>query len=84
MKEFHKIVFDVCNKHNIKCSLLSDDWILMLEKDDKTRFFVGFKSDLNKSAVSNLLTMQSFCDKLKVIVSTEYKKDEKVFRLLTR
>lgn len=54
MKEFHKIVFDVCNKHNIKCSLLSDDWILMLEKDDKTRFFVGFKSDLNKSAVSNL------------------------------
>lgn len=54
MKEFHKIINDICNKHNINCSMLSDDWVIMLEKDNKTRYFVGYKADLNRSAVSNL------------------------------
>jgi len=54
MKEFYKIIIDICDKYKINCSILSDDWILMLEKDNKVRYFIGYKSDLNSSAVSNL------------------------------
>lgn len=54
MKEFHKIVIDICNKYDINCSFLSDDWIIMLEKNNKTRYFVGYKSDLNKAGNSSL------------------------------
>lgn len=54
MKEFHKIIESICEKNNIKCSFLSDNWVIMLEKDEKIRYFVGYKSDLNRSATSNL------------------------------
>lgn len=54
MKEFHKIINDICIKNNIKFSIFSDDWIVRLEKGSDVRFIIGYKFDINRSAVTNL------------------------------
>ena len=38
MKNFHMIIKEICEEENIKCSILSKDWIIMLEKEYKIRF----------------------------------------------
>ena len=50
-KKAKDMILDVCNELGIKCSLLSKDWIFMLEKDNKTRFLAGYKSSLNDHAL---------------------------------
>ena len=47
MDNYHEIIKEICNELNIKCTLLSKDWVVMLEKDNKTRFISGYKYDLN-------------------------------------
>lgn len=44
---FKEIIQEICNEENIKHKFLSKDWVLMLEKDGKTRFISGYKFDLN-------------------------------------
>lgn len=44
---FKKIIKEICIENNIKFTFLSKDWIIMLEKDGKTRFISGYKFDLN-------------------------------------
>lgn len=46
---------EICEELGIKCTLLSKDWIFMLEKDGVTRFFAGYKSALNDHAVGMVL-----------------------------
>lgn len=46
-----QMILDICDELGIKCSLLSKDWIFMLEKDNKTRFLAGYKSSLNDHAL---------------------------------
>ncbi len=53
--DFHKIIKDICDELNIKFTLLSKDWIIMLEKDNKTRFFSGYKCDLNGQGIGEIL-----------------------------
>ena len=50
-----KMFKDICNELGVKCSLLSKDWIFMLEKDGVTRFLAGYKSALNDHAVGMVL-----------------------------
>ncbi len=50
-----KMLKEVCSELGIKCTLLSKDWIFMLEKDNKTRFLAGYKSSLNDHAVGQVL-----------------------------
>lgn len=54
MKEFHKLIKEICDENKIKCSILSKDWIIMLEKDNKTRFISGYKFDLNWHGLGNV------------------------------
>lgn len=54
MNEFHKLIKKICEENKIKCSILSKDWIIMLEKDNKTRFISGYKFDLNQHGIGNV------------------------------
>ncbi len=42
-----KIIEDICLENNIKIHLLSKNWVIVLEKDGKTRFIRGYKFDSN-------------------------------------
>ena len=56
MENIIKTMFkDICNELDIKCTLLSKDWIFMLEKDGVTHFFAGYKSGLNDHALGMVL-----------------------------
>ena len=44
---FKEIIKEICTEDNIKYKFLSKDWVIMLEKDGKTRFISGYKFDLN-------------------------------------
>jgi len=46
---------EICDELDIKCTLLSKDWVYMLEKNGKIRFFVGYKSGINDYAVGKIL-----------------------------
>lgn len=48
---FKKIINEVCNENNIKYKFLSKDWVIMLEKNGKTRFISGYKFDLNSHGI---------------------------------
>lgn len=48
---FKEIIQEICNEDNIKYNFLSKDWVIMLEKDGKTRFVSGYKFDLNSQAI---------------------------------
>lgn len=50
-KYFKEIIQEICNENNIECKFLSKDWVIMLEKDGKTRFISGYKFDLNSHAI---------------------------------
>lgn len=47
MNNFNKIIKEICNENDVKYKLLSKDWVIMLEKNGKTRFVSGYKFDLN-------------------------------------
>ena len=55
MKEFNKIMKKIGEELGIKVTLLSDDWTTVLEKDNKIRYIEGYKFDLNKHAIGNIL-----------------------------
>jgi len=55
LKNCRQIIKKICNKNNIKFKLLSKDWVIMLEKDNKTRFITGCKFDLNNHAIGEVL-----------------------------
>ena len=56
MDETTKEMFiDICNELGVKCTILSKDWVFMLEKDNVTRFFIGSKSALNDHALGNVI-----------------------------
>ncbi len=44
---FKELIKEICVELNIKHKFLSKDWVIMLEKDEKTRFISGYKFDLN-------------------------------------
>ncbi len=46
---------DISNELGIKCTMLSKDWIFMLERNGVTRFFAGYKSALNDHAVGMVI-----------------------------
>ena len=50
-KTFKEIIKEICNEENIKYKFLSKDWVIMLEKDRKTRFISGHKFDLNSHGI---------------------------------
>lgn len=63
---FNKIIEDICQELNIKYTYLSKDWVMMLEKDHKVRYFVGHKCDLNGHGIGGVMDDKyAFYDTLK-------------------
>ena len=52
---FPKIIDELSKELNFNYKFLSKDWVVMLEKDDKVRFFSGYKYDLNSQALGIVL-----------------------------
>lgn len=50
----HTYLEEICNELNIKYKYLSKDWIIKLEKNNKTKFITGYKFDLNTYALGNI------------------------------
>lgn len=50
-----KMFNEISRELGIKCTLLSKDWIFMLERDGVTRFLAGYKSALNDHALGMVL-----------------------------
>ncbi len=55
MNKFHQIIEEICKEEQIKCKLLSKDWIYLLEKENKIRYIAGYKFDLNGHGIGNVL-----------------------------
>lgn len=53
-KQFNKIIKQICQEKNIQYEELSDDWIIKLKKDNKNKFLVGYKFDLNTQATAEI------------------------------
>ena len=49
LKNFYKIIDEICKENNIKQKLLSYGWIRELKKDDKTCHIIGYQMDLNSA-----------------------------------
>ena len=53
-KQFNKIIKQICQEKSIQYEELSDDWIIKLTKENRNKFIVGYKSDLNNQATSEI------------------------------
>jgi len=51
MIETQKLIKTICDEENIKFKLVSKDWIMILEKDNKTRYITGYKFESNNHAL---------------------------------
>ena len=54
-KIIHKVIREICEELNIDFKLLSRDWIIKLEKNNKIRFVSGYKFDLNTHAIGEII-----------------------------
>lgn len=52
---YHNIIKGICEELNIQFTLLSRNWIIMLEKDNKRKYITGYKFDLNTQGTSNII-----------------------------
>lgn len=50
MNYIQKMIQDICKEENIQFHLVSKDWIMVLEKNLKRHFIVGYKFELNDHA----------------------------------
>ncbi len=55
LNKSRKLIEKICERNNITFKLLSNDWIIMLEKDSKTKFITGCKFPLNNHAIGEIL-----------------------------
>lgn len=53
-KQFNRIIKQICQEKNIQYEELSDDWIIKLKKENKNKFLVGYKFDLNTQATAEI------------------------------
>lgn len=53
-KKFNKIIKQICQERSIQYEELSDDWIIKLTKENRNKFIVGYKFDLNNQATSEI------------------------------
>lgn len=55
MDNFSKLIEMLCKEKNIKITTVSNNWVRILEKDDKIRYIFGFSFDLNSTAITKIL-----------------------------
>lgn len=54
MNNVQKILKEICDELNIKFTLVSKNWVIVMEKENKVRYVVGFKFPLNDQASSRV------------------------------
>lgn len=54
MKTFKEIIEDICKELDIKVTIASKGWMIILEKDNQVRYILGNKFDLNTYAVGSI------------------------------
>lgn len=55
MKEFNNIIKEICQELEIKLTILSDDWMKVLEKNGKIKYIEGNRFSLNTQSIGNIL-----------------------------
>ena len=55
MDEFRNIIKEIGEELGIKVTLLSDGWLIILEKDNQIHYINGYKFDLNNHGIGNVL-----------------------------
>ena len=56
MKDYNEIIEEICKEENIKLSTYQHgDWLKILEKNDKTKYIIGYKFSLNDQGISNIM-----------------------------
>ena len=55
MDTFIEIIDKICNELSIKITHLSDEWLSVLEKNNKIHYIQGYKFDLNNHGIGNIL-----------------------------
>ena len=55
MNIYKNIISEICNELGIKVTNLSDDWLTVLEKDNKIHYINGYKFDLNNHGIGEIM-----------------------------
>lgn len=55
MKNYQEIIKEICEEEGIKFTLLSKDFIIKLEKNNKLKYIFGYKFPLNDHAIGQVL-----------------------------
>lgn len=55
MNSYHELINKICEKKGINCTILSKDWILVLERNGITKYISGYKFDLNSHGAGNVV-----------------------------
>jgi len=55
MNEFNKIIKEIGKELGIKVTLLSDNWLTVLEKNNEIHYIQGYKFDLNNHGIGNIM-----------------------------
>lgn len=55
MNKYLQIINDICHKNDIKLTTISNNWIHILEKDNKTHYIMGYNFDLNSYCSGRIL-----------------------------
>ena len=55
MNSFHNIIKRICEELDIKLTFLSDNWTIVLEKDNQIHYITGYQFDLNNHALGNIM-----------------------------
>lgn len=54
MNSIQKLITDICESKGIKYTFVSKDWVMIMEKNNITRYLIGYKFDLNNHAVGQI------------------------------
>lgn len=52
MSEYYRILEEICAEEEVSWTYLSDGWVILLEKDGRRKFIVGYKFDLTTQGAS--------------------------------
>lgn len=55
MSEFNNIIKEICNELDIKLTFLSDNWVMILEKDNKIKYIEGNHFSINNQTIGNIM-----------------------------
>lgn len=54
MNTYLEMIKEICKKHEIELKVLSQDWVCKLQKNNITKFIVGYQFDLNSQGTTAL------------------------------